>query len=90
MYWPGHEKKFKRAAVLVSMKCDVHTWMQASIGVVKHPFFMVTGEDGKFAIEGLPAGTYVLAAVHPKLGEKTAEVTVTDGGSGEVNFTFGK
>ena len=84
------KKKFKKAAVMVSMKCDVHPWMQSYIGVVKHPFFQVTGEDGAFSIEGLPAGTFTLAAVHPKLGEKTSEVTVADGASAEVSFTFGQ
>ena len=36
------------------VKCDVHPWMSAYVGVFSHPFFAVTGDDGKFTIAGLP------------------------------------
>ena len=39
------------------IKCDVHPWMQSYMGVFSHPFFAVTGGDGKFTIANLPAGT---------------------------------
>ena len=29
---------------MLKLTCDVHTWMRAYIGVVKHPYFAVTRE----------------------------------------------
>jgi len=67
----------------------VHGWMHASIGVVEHPFFATSGEDGSFTIKGLPAGKYELEAVHEKLGTKTVSVTVPEGGEAKAELTFG-
>ena len=45
---------FSTAEVMVPMKCDVHAWMNAWIGVVNHPYFAVTGTDGAFTLPNLP------------------------------------
>ncbi|MDB6055910.1 MAG: hypothetical protein JWN25_3433 [Verrucomicrobiales bacterium] len=75
------EKSFTVPEVLVKMKCDVHNWMFAYIGVVDHPYFAVTDKDGNFKISGLPPGKYTVEAVHMKAGKKSAEVTMAaDGG----------
>lgn len=50
------------------VKCDVHGWMQAYIRVDDHPFHAVTDADGRFRIDGLPAGTYTLEVWHESLG----------------------
>jgi plastocyanin len=70
------------------VKCDVHPWMSAYVGVTDNPFFAVTGQDGTFTISGLPAGTYTIQAWQEKLGTKTAQVTVADGGTQSVDFSF--
>ena len=49
-------KSFAREEVLIPVKCNVHNWMRAYIGVVSHPFFAVTGDDGTFTIKDLPPG----------------------------------
>src|SRR5512140_4009809 len=54
--------------VLIPFKCDVHSWMNAYIGVVNHPFFAVTAGGGKFELRNVPPGTYTIEAVHEKLG----------------------
>jgi len=72
------------------MKCDVHGWMAAHICVVKHPFYAVTGEDGAFSLDKLPAGTYTIEAWHEKYGTQSQEVTVKDGETATVSFTFKK
>jgi len=79
----GKEEVFK-------IKCDVHPWMGAWVGVFAHPFHGVTGIDGNFSISGLPAGTYEVEALHEKLGTLTAQVTVADGEAGSNDFTFVK
>jgi hypothetical protein len=73
----------------VSIKCDVHTWMQAYACVADHPFFAVTGPDGTFALPSrLPAGTYTVTAWHEKYGTKEQEVTIGDGETKEIAFKF--
>ncbi|MFL6227887.1 MAG: carboxypeptidase regulatory-like domain-containing protein [Pyrinomonadaceae bacterium] len=69
-------KQFSRAEILVPIKCNQHPWMKSYLGVMRNPFFAVSGADGKFEIKGLPAGTYTLVAWHEKFGEKTQSVTV--------------
>ena len=79
---------FTAPEVMVPFKCDVHGWMNAYAGVLTHPFFAVTAEDGTFAIKGLPPGTYKLAAWHEKLGTQTADVTLAAKDEKETNFSF--
>ncbi len=43
---------------------DVHAWMHAWVHVFPHPYFAVTDEDGRFRIQGVPPGQYVLRAWH--------------------------
>ncbi|HEY0378682.1 MAG TPA: carboxypeptidase regulatory-like domain-containing protein [Pyrinomonadaceae bacterium] len=81
-------KTFKRSEILVPVKCNQHPWMKAYIGVVKHPFYAVTKEDGSYEIKGVPAGTYTVVAWQEKGGEKTAQVTVPAKGNVTSDFTF--
>jgi plastocyanin len=67
---------FPKPENMFQVKCDVHPWMSAYIGVFTHPFFSVTGTDGKFTIPDLPAGTYEITAWHERLGTQTASITV--------------
>lgn len=83
------EKKFSKPEVLVKFKCDVHSWMHCFGGVTNNPFYSVTGADGSFKISQLPAGTYTVVAVHEKYGaSQPQKVTVADGATQSVNFTF--
>ena len=64
---------FDGKEVMVPFKCDVHGWMNAYVGVLDHPYFAVTGEDGKFELKTLPPGTYTIEAWHEKLGAQHPE-----------------
>ena len=79
---------FDKEEAIFNIKCDVHPWMTAWVGTFTHPFFTVTGPDGKFTISGLDAGTYEITAWHEKLGTKTASVTVAASGSKTQDFKF--
>jgi plastocyanin len=72
------------------VKCDVHPWMGAWVGVFTHPFHGVTGTGGRFSLEGLPQGTYDIEALHERLGTLTAQVTVADGETATHDFVFVK
>ncbi len=82
------KKRFTTPEVMVRVKCDVHPWMAAYVGVLDHPHFAVTGTDGSFEISGLAAGTYTLEAWHERLGTRTTSVTVGDAGSASADFSF--
>jgi plastocyanin len=81
-------KKFKKKQVMVDVKCDVHKWMHANVGVVDHPFFGVTNDKGEFELGGtLPDGEYEIEAVHGKLGTKSGKVKVA-GNSGTIDIAL--
>ncbi len=82
------KKTFGEPEVMVKMKCDVHPWMNAYIGVLPHPFYSVSGEDGTFKIENLPAGTYTIETWHEKYGAQTQQVTVAEGESKTADFSY--
>ena len=81
-------KTFDHEEVMVPVKCNVHPWMRAYVGVVRHPFFSVTGSDGTFKIAGLPPGKYTVEAWHERFGRQEAEVTVAAKDSKSVDFSF--
>jgi plastocyanin len=70
------------------VKCDVHPWMSAYVGVFSNPYFAVSGKDGKFTIAGLAPGTYDVEAWHEKLGTKTGKVTVAADKPATIDFSF--
>lgn len=81
-------KTFDKPEAAIPFKCNVHPWMKAYGFVLSHPFFSVTDASGSFTIANLPAGTYILEAWHEKYGAKTQSITVADGETKDVEFTF--
>jgi hypothetical protein len=81
-------KQFAREEVMIPVKCNVHPWMRSYIGVVNHPFFAVTGEDGTFTLKGLPPGEYTIEAWHEKYGPMEQKVTVAPKDSKTVDFDY--
>lgn len=84
--------KLNVAEAMVPVKCNQHPWMKAYVGVMKHPFFAVSAENGSFTIANVPPGTYTVVAWHEGPGagtEKTMQVTVPAKGAGTADFSFG-
>jgi plastocyanin len=81
-------KHFGKQEVMVPVKCNIHPWMRAYVGVVSHPFFAVTGDDGTFKIKGLPPGKYTMEAWHERYGRKEVEVTVGAKEDKTIDFNF--
>jgi len=69
------------------LRCDVHKWMGAFVGVFDHPFSTVSKPDGTFELK-LPPGTYEVTAWHEKFGKKTMMVEVKDNDKKDVGFSF--
>ncbi|HEX3471424.1 MAG TPA: carboxypeptidase regulatory-like domain-containing protein [Silvibacterium sp.] len=84
----GEMRTLPTPELMIPVRCNNHPWMEAFINVAANPFFAVSGEDGHFAIKGLPPGTYTIVAVHEKLGQKTATVTVTSNQTAVQDFTY--
>jgi plastocyanin len=81
-------RKLDKAGV-VSIKCDAgHTWMSAFIVVKPHGLVAVTGADGKFRVDGVPAGSYTAELWHEKLGTKKVPVTVAADGKATVDVSW--
>jgi plastocyanin len=73
---------------MMKWKCDVHPWMRGFVGVNKNGFQAITGEDGKFSIDGLPAGSYTVEAWHEKYGAKTVDIKVEAGKAASATFKY--
>jgi plastocyanin len=85
---PPVDRSFSKPEVMVPVRCDIHPWMVAYVGVLSHPYYAVSGEDGTFALPNLPPGRYTLEAWHEKLGTRTREVKVEPGEAVTVDFDF--
>jgi plastocyanin len=82
------DKVFDKPEIMVPIKCDVHPWMNGYVGVVSHPYYAVSSEDGTFKIEKLPPGNYTIEAWHEELGTQTQQVTVDPNGTATMDLTF--
>jgi hypothetical protein len=81
-------RMFSKAEAPFAVKCDVHPWMSAHIGVFNHPFFGVSGDQGEVELKDLPAGTFQVQAWHEKYGIRSQSVTVAAGEAKQITFTF--
>lgn len=81
-------RKFTKPEVMIPVKCNIHSWMHAFIGVVDNPYFAVSKDDGSFEIKNLPPGTYTLGIWQEKLGTQEQELIVTPHHDTVANFTF--
>jgi len=81
-------RKFTKPEVLIRVKCNIHSWMHAFIGVTENPYYAVTDDKGAFTIPNLPPGEYTLEAVHEKLGTQDQKITVTAKGAVTADFAF--
>ena len=69
------------------LQCDQHNFMEADARIVWNPYYSISGADGAFKIDGIPAGKYKVTAWHPYTGEASQEVTV-GAGAAKANFTL--
>jgi len=77
-----------RRAPFIAINCEAHNFMFGFMMAPEHPYAVVVGEDGSYAIDDIPPGTYSLKAWHPRFGIKEVEVTVEAGGAAQIDFAF--
>jgi len=73
---------------MIEIKCDIHPWMRAYLGVFEHPYFMLSGADGRFTLKDVPPGEYTVEAWHERFGAQTQKITVGTKATKEIAFTF--
>ena len=74
---------------LIELRSEVHPWTRGWIAVFDHPYFVVTPPSGVFTLDGVPPGSYTLAAWHERFGRVEQPVTVAAGQASPVTITFG-
>jgi hypothetical protein len=93
-------RQFGKEALL-SVKCNIHTWMTGYVWAFDHPFVAVTGKDGSYEIKNVPAGVelHAVAWHEPdqfilpegsgnRQGQKLEPLK--EGSTKELNFTVSK
>jgi plastocyanin len=87
---PPLARKFLKPEIMIRVKCNIHSWMRAYIGVTDHPYFAVSGADGSFELPNLPPGTYVVEAWQEELGVQDKTITVSPSTKTDLSFTFSR
>jgi hypothetical protein len=77
---------FRNPEVMVKVKCDVHPWMTAWVGVLDHPWFAVTDARGSYALPELPAGFYTIEVWHEVYRAVAQLVELNPGDETVLNF----
>ncbi len=71
---------------VVTITCDLHSWMKSWVVVAEHPFYAVTDAAGAYRIGNVPPGKYRLRMWQEALGQTTREVTVgAQGGAADFD-----
>lgn len=71
---------------IVKVFCHIHSDMSAVVMVLPNPFFAMPESDGRFRIEGIPAGEYRVVAWHERAGQVPGTVRVEAGRTAVLSF----
>jgi plastocyanin len=71
---------------LVTLRCDIHEHMRGLIFVVDTPHFVVTDNEGRFRLDGLPSGRYSLKAWLSSKSTLERPVELKSGSTLRVDF----
>ena len=81
--WRG---TFRRKEIMMKVICDLHPWESAWIGVVDHPYFAVTSDEGLYGLPEIPAGRYTIETWHERYASVARTVDVPAGDRVAVDF----
>jgi plastocyanin len=68
----------------IRVTCDLHAWMRSSLVIVETPYYAVTGADGDFVIENVPAGAFELKIAHHRFKAEPTTVEILAGETTEL------
>jgi plastocyanin len=78
----------KSPETMLHVTCDVHSWMSAWVGVEPHPYFAVSGADGGFTMNRVPAGRRTIRAWQERYGWITKTIDVKAGTTTTVELSY--
>ena len=78
-------KKFEELG-LVRVYCNIHPQMVGFVMVVDSGFVAITGPDGSFQFDGVPAGSHVVKAWHEEGSEISQPLDVKAGPEGPITL----
>lgn len=76
---------------IYTLQCDVHSWMQCWVMVLKDGFFGVTDASGAFKLRipgPLADGDYKIEAWHPRFAQPLEQTIHVKNNTATVNFQF--
>jgi len=75
---------------IISVRCDLHGWMQGYVVVAKNPYYAITSQGGRFRLENVPPGQYRLKVWSESMGEseQEQEIVVEAGKVTRADFTL--
>ncbi len=69
------------------MQCGFHAYMESWAIAVDNPYYVLTDENGRFSLEGVPPGTYDIRAWHPGVKQVMKKpVTIEPGANLTIDF----
>ncbi|HZO19925.1 MAG TPA: hypothetical protein VFB46_13125 [Gemmatimonadaceae bacterium] len=74
--------------VRLELTCRTHPWTHGAIHVFDHPYFTISAANGRFAIDSIPPGEYIMRTWHERLGVTAREIRVEKGGVTRVEVKY--
>jgi plastocyanin len=78
----------EKPEAMIEIKCDIHPWMRAYLGVFDHPYFVLSAPDGSFTLGNLPPGVYTIEAWHERFGTRSQQVSLGEREQRTITITF--
>jgi plastocyanin len=88
--YPKGQKKsviFDKTGV-VSVYCEIHSYMFATILVLQNPYFVTPDDEGNYTLNGVPGGSYQLSFWYGRKKIRTEKITITPNQITTTNFSF--
>jgi plastocyanin len=73
---------------VVSVFCEIHRGMRATVVVVENPHVTTVDRDGRFTLRGVPPGRHTLVVVDPDRGRRAVPVVVSPGAATRVSIAY--
>ncbi len=74
----AHSIKMRKGRNVIVMQCGFHAYMESWGLAVNHPYYVLSSQDGRYAISDIPPGTYKVMVWHPLLSQEF-DVTIEPG-----------
>jgi hypothetical protein len=88
---PGFKKQIRvtiEKPEIIKVTCDAHNWMEGWWYVTGTPYYALTDDHGRYAINRVPPGTYTMRIWQERLGMQSQHVEVRAGAATVTNFTL--